>query len=320
MIRKTLLLISLLTLSSTGYAYKIGGSVYCDVNENNQIDGMDTPLAGVDVLMQQETPPNHLAMRTTSAAGTYLADLYVFEGLGHDAQGDWSVYLDGADVNGPVVQPPGGVHEYTLTLGGLEQALDADFLVDDPSCQEPEEPGLCWMTAGGVKFARSLTGDLPLAEKGPKDSFGGNVHPSCSSEPGNGGQWNHIAHSEKLHFLGTDIIVTECGNVPGIDPGSESPETGFNYIEFMGTGWVQGIQGNKLKRTAVTFEARIEDRNEPGNEQSSAGADIDQYRIIVRDGGGQVLLNVSDPDMTDGDDLITITGGNLQLHESSCDN
>jgi len=52
---------------------------------------------------------------------------------------------------------------------------------------------------------------------------------------------------------------------------------------------------------------------------AKAGAYIDRYFLRVFDGSGKTLL------LIDGDgnpatvDPITITGGNLQLHVSSCD-
>ena len=113
--------------------------------------------------------------------------------------------------------------------------------------------------------------------------------------------------------MGTDIEVIRCGNVDGIEPGSESPVTGYNFIEFQGVGWVQGIKGNKIGRVPVTFQARVEDRNEPGNERASDGEDIDRYWLRV-DGPDGVGFEVGTQD-----EPITITGGNLQLHESSCD-
>ena len=168
------------------------------------------------------------------------------------------------------------------------------------------------MTGGGVKFEQIV--DDFTAQHGPKDSLGGNVYPSCSEFPGNGGQWNHIAHSLKRHFQGTDIEVTRCGNVDGIEPGSESPVTPYNFIEYQGVGWVQGIHGNKIGRVAVTFQARVEDRNEPGNDSSATdGEDVDRYWLRVNGPPG-VGFEVGTQDTP-----ITITGGNLQLHATSCD-
>jgi len=64
----------------------------------------------------------------------------------------------------------------------------------------------------------------------------------------------------------------------------------------------------------------VEDRNEPGNEQSNtSGEDVDRYFLRVVDGDGNLVYLV---DM-DGDpatvDPVTITGGNFQLHNSSCE-
>lgn len=177
------------------------------------------------------------------------------------------------------------------------------------------------MTAGGVKFS-SVTG-TDVAEHGPKVNLGGNVFPSCSSEPGEGGQWNHVDHRNQLHFQGFSIDTVQCGNVPGIEPGSESPVTPFNYIEFAGTGRVRGIKGNKLSETDVSFFARVEDRNEPGNENASDGEDIDRYYIhVFSDAGnpfGTTLLLTDEDGVASTVDPVTITGGNLQLHATSCD-
>ena len=184
---------------------------------------------------------------------------------------------------------------------------------DSATC-EAEEVGQCWLTAGGVKFT-------PMIEKGPKDNVGGNVYPGCSPLAGDGGSWTHIDHQENLHFHGTDITVLECGNVPGIEPGSESPVTPYNYIEFEGTGTLKGIGGNKDEYpSTVCFFAHAEDRNEPGNEKAlgvDGGDDIDRYFMIVYDcDTDEELLRVDD-----GEGFPrTITGGNFQIHISSCDN
>jgi hypothetical protein len=223
---------------------------------------------------------------------------------------DTTTLADGASV----VLPASG--EYIIEFSDEPVWLVRDFLVDSPECREPVK--VCWMTAGGVKFEPVL--DAMAAQRGPKDSFGGNVNPSCSPEPGDGGQWNHVAHSLKLHFLGQSIRVVRCGNVDGIEPGSESPVTPYNYIEFEGEGRLSGIKGNKFPKTPVSFFARVEDRNEPGNEKSSAGENIDRYYLHVFEAGGAVTHILVDEDAdANSVDPITITGGNLQLHISSCD-
>jgi hypothetical protein len=185
------------------------------------------------------------------------------------------------------------------------------------------EEGLCWLTGGGVKF-EPLVGDrMAEYEKGPSDSIGGNVYPGCNPDSGDGGQWNHVAHKLKLHFQGWTIQVVECGNVPGIDPGSDSPKTPYNYIEFMGTGTLKGIHGNKLdpKVMDVAFYARCEDRNEPGSKGAKDGALVDRYYLHVYDPVTmETLLLIDEDGVPDPMDPVLITGGNLQLHISSCDN
>jgi len=197
-----------------------------------------------------------------------------------------------------------------------------------------EVPDACWMTGGGVKFER-VTGTWNAQcsnQGGPDDSVGGNVYPSCSAFPGNGGNWNHVGHSLKLHLLGQDQTVIRCGNVPGIPPGTGSPVCSVNFIEWTGTGIVQGVNGGKTPKTDVSYFGRVEDRNEPGNEKAllpDGGAKVDRYFLRVVDGSGKVLIlidaNGIDDDngngvFDEGDvDPLTITGGNFQIHCTSCD-
>lgn len=177
------------------------------------------------------------------------------------------------------------------------------------------------MTGGGVKFEPLVGGDL--AVHGPKDTLGGVVYPSCDSSPSKGGQWNHVAHSDKEHYQVFDINTVRCGNVDDHPPGSESPVTPFNFIEWEGMGRMNGIKGNKADFDDVHFFGRVEDRNEPGNEGAADGTDVDRYYLrawITGGGGEEIELFCVD---ADGDcstvDPMTITGGNLQLHYSSCE-
>jgi hypothetical protein len=298
-----------LTFLNVANAWHTEGYVYCDANQNGQLDATDTPLAGVRVIAR-------------NTAGT------VQESDVTDANGFYAIYLphvtdsyvqtlDAATLpaSSTFVIPSSG--QFTFTLDNQVAVLEnLNYLISSPVCQ-PSSEGACWLTAGGTKF-EALVG-THLAERGPDHSFGGNVFPSCDPDPGNGGSWNHIAHAYKLHFHGTDIHTVDCGNVPGIEPGSESPVTPFNYIEFQGFGTLKGIKGNKVDYGTVFFFARAEDRNEPGSRGAKAGVDIDRYFLHVFDANGNTLL------LVDGDgnpatiDPITITGGNLQLHVSSCD-
>jgi hypothetical protein len=296
----------------TAEAINNSGIVYCDTNQNGVIDDGDTPLANIRVTADSADGTFH-GEAITDNNGFYLIPLPGF--------GNYTFAIDTASIPNsasvigagyPVTALPGN-SPYTV-------ALDANFpttvyyLVDGAACAGVE----CWMTAGGVKFS-PVTG-TNVAQHGPQDSFGGNVYPGCNADNGNdGGQWNHVAHSQKLHFQGFQIEVTACGNVPGIPAGSTSPVTPVNFIEFRGTGRLKGIHGNKDDFGTVEFEARVEDRGEPGNEHGNHGPTLetDRYFLRVFNGGNTLLL-------VDGDqnpatkDPITITGGNLQLHFNPC--
>ena len=212
------------------------------------------------------------------------------------------------------------VVDFTPILDGGDGCRSFVEGIDFVLCEPP--PQLCWLTAGGVKFDR--TSDMWSAEcrpdRGPVDTVGGVAYPSCSPDPGNGGNWNHVGHSLNLHLLGQDIRVLRCGNIDGIDPGTESPVCAVNFIEFVGTGVVQGVHGNQIERTDVTFFVRAEDHNEPGNEQSAnSGEDIDRYFLRVEDGAGTVLILVDEDGDQDTVDPLTITGGNFKIHCTSCE-
>jgi len=295
----------------------LDGNVYCDANDDGSITiGTDLPLNGVGVNVSGD-----LGFAESVSTGEFFGiDGYYTLPLSPDVPQTYNVSLDAASIPGGagVIQPATGDYIFTGTAVG--QLFRRNFLVDASACTDEPELG-CWMTAGGVKFSNFTGGTV--AQHGPKVNLGGNVFPSCDPDPGNGGQWNHVDHQNQLHFQGFDIFTVECGNVPGIEEGSESPVTPFNYIEFAGTGRIQGIKGNKLSETDVSFFARVEDRNEPGNERASDGEDIDKYFIHVFSDAGDpfgttILLTDGDGDPTTVDP-ITITGGNLQLHSSSCD-
>jgi hypothetical protein len=184
----------------------------------------------------------------------------------------------------------------------------------------------CWLTGGGAKF--SPEAGIYVAERTPKVNFGGNVNPSCSPLPGDGGQWTHIDKGAKLFFQGQHIVVDDCGNISGIPPGSTSPVTPYNFIDFSGTGRLKSIAGNpnKVDMDGVCFVARAEDRNEPGSTGMRDGAGKDRYYIRVFQGvggdctnpGTTLLVLEANPGGTDRTDTVAITDGNLQLHISSC--
>ncbi|MBE0604005.1 MAG: hypothetical protein IH611_10345 [Deltaproteobacteria bacterium] len=224
--------------------------------------------------------------------------------------------IGGLPAGSAVIVPSGNTYSFDTTNAS---SIELNGLVSSSSCRA----GACWLTAGGVKFDPVL--GIRAAENGPRISFGGNTFPGCSPVAGDGGQWNFVDHGRKLHFQGWNIEEVTCGNVSGIPAGSTSPVTPYNYIDFRGVGTLKGIAGNKVMHDPVYFFVHAEDRNEPGNENAlSPGGGDSIDRLFMR-----VYTNPLDPPGTtlflvdvDGNsgtvDPITITGGNIQIHVSSC--
>ena len=287
----------------------IYGKVGCDIEkECHYVYAGGIAFPGVTINVK-DGGEQIIASGTTDSDGKYAILV--------DPSATYTVELDqnSLPAGASLLRPSSGSYVVDFQYDGARR----DFIVDDASCGDT---GACWMTAGGVKFEAIMGTDAAQhGSGGPKDSFGGNVNPSCSSEPGDGGNWNHVSHSEKLHLKGTTIEVVRCGNVVGIEPGSESPVTPFNFIEFKGTGTLSGIKGNKAPTVDIEFFARVEDHNEPGNDNAADGEDVDTYFLHAWDAATNETLLVVDVDGDPGSvNPVTITGGNLQLHFSSCEN
>ena len=304
---------------SPASAWHAEGCVYCDANVNGELDEGDIAWSGVGVNVENA----ELFSGTTDETGCFYIRL-------PDVDDDYTESLDRTTLpdDATILPDDTNNHSFTLTREPYESRFDTkDWLFDSAECQ-PEVEDQCWLTAGGVKF-NSIIGIMMAEHGGPKDNVGGNVNPGCAPVKGN---WNHMGHSEKLHFMGKDIVVTRCGNVPGIPSGSESPVTPFNFIEFEGPGTLsaKGGYNGPLKDSLpmeCSFVARVEDRNEPGNERAvdpDEGAKIDRYYLQVIC-NGEVALQFADISDNPADDgMVTeagkITGGNMQMHWKPCPN
>jgi len=245
----------------------------------------------------------------TDAGGAYLISL-------PSCDSSFTLIIDIGDLpaDATIASPAGGVANFTTSASDPSEVVD--FIVNSAVCT----PAACWFTGGGAKID-PLFG--PAAEKGKWISFGGNVYPGCNATSGDGGNWNHVDRLANLHFQGRTIEVTDCGNVtPPPPPGSTSPVTPFNYIEWRGVGTLKGIQGRKFNM-GVYFSARTEDRNEPGSKDSNAGSGVDRYYLhVYSDPGdpvGSTLLLVNGDPNPANVLPIEIDHGNFQLHVSSCD-
>ena len=318
--KKLFIVFSLLFISFLfivpAHAMHLTGYIICDVNNNGSFDpSVDTPLVNVTVTATGDD--GSVYTKNTDSTGYYSIDFpYKIQSYTLALSGP------GLPVDSIIVLP---VSPYSVTFSSAITSIEYNWLISSSTCRTVQT-GACWLTAGGVKFDSTL--GFKAAESGPKFSFGGNTFPGCSPTAGDGGQWNFVDHGLKIHFQGWQVDQVRCGNIGGDVPdGSTSPPTPFNYIEFQGWGTIKGISGNKGPfYDRYYFVARAEDRNEPGNEKAllpGGGALID--RLFLR-----VYTNTLDPiDSTTymiGTNVdssviglpVTITGGNIQIHISSC--
>jgi len=307
---KTFLMATALGLwASAATAHHIAGSVVCGDTTPA------TPLAGVAVTAQGTL---NTYTGSTAADGTFYIELPTLT--------DTYIVTITPPAGLTITSPASGQYSAPIFAGGVggpNSFDDAHFVLT--GCTPPP-PTDCWMTAGGVKFEPLVNEYLAEVNngKGPNDTWGGNVYPSCSQFPGNGGHWNHVSHRLKLHLNGQDQNVIECGNVPGTEPGTDSPVCDVNFIHWEGWGTISPISGGDTdKKVPVYYEAKVEDRAEPGNLHGAKDQpdDVDRYYIKVWYLNADLTVGAPVPGFEFGtyDSPIQITGGNLQIHCTSCD-
>jgi len=292
-------LCSLILASSllASHAWVKVGNVYCDSNTNGLIDAGDMPVQSVLVIVTNQSGTFSNASWTT-AAGLFVMNL-------PDAPDQFIDYIhpDTLPLGTTHVLPPFSLFSTTTN----QTTVTNNFLIQNPACicnntnPPPPTNSGCWLTGGGTISIGSGRGQ-------PTYSYGGVVNPGCSPTAAGGGNWNLVAHTAKLHFKGLEIQVLNCGNVPGYPPGSSSPRSPNNFIEFQGVGTLKGISGNKANHGIVYFFGHAEDLGEPGK-------GVDRLYLRVYDSAGNTLLLISgDAAHPLNVSPVTVSTGNLQIH------
>src|SRR5436190_6809924 len=169
-----------------------------------------------------------------------------------------------------------------------------EFDLGGSFCSVAPPPGPCWLTGGGT---------IDKTKNVPNYSFGGVVYPGCSAKAADGGNWNVVDHYTGLHFQGQHIIVDGCSGVP-----TKSPKVTVNVIDFHGDGIVNSNGGDGSDTVPVTFEGRAVD-----NAESGGGSDMLYLKVMI---GSTVVMQIG----TSAEAPVTITTGNLQIHQTSCSN
>jgi hypothetical protein len=169
-----------------------------------------------------------------------------------------------------------------------------EFDLSGAFCSTPPPPGPCWLTGGGT---------VDKTKNVPNYSFGGVVYPGCSPKAADGGNWNVVDHYTGLHFQGQHIVVDSCSGVP-----TRSPKVTVNVIDFHGDGIVDSNGGDGSDQAPVTFVGRAID-----NSESGGGSDMLYLQVLLN---GTVVLQIG----TSAANPATISTGNLQIHQTSCNN
>ena len=116
-------LLAATTASATG----VTGTVYCDANQNQEIDGTDSILVSVDVIV--ESPETGAFSDLTNFQGIYFIDLPNTVPVTYDQTLDPATLPDDGVIVGPAVQ--------TFELTQAVPAAFIDWLVDAPICRAP---------------------------------------------------------------------------------------------------------------------------------------------------------------------------------------
>jgi hypothetical protein len=274
--KEKLVVTGLLALSLSAFnvmAWSVSGVVACP-NGNS--------ACGINVCI------NGVGCATTSGNGAYTLEL-------PDTPATYTICVDTSTL--PAGTTVSGCQNFSVD--DINQFATADFTLDGSICTPPPSTGPCWLTGGGTVF--KVKGKPPF-------SFGGVVNPGCSPTAAGGGNWNVVDHAQGIHFKGEDITVVDCTGVP-----TRSPKVTVNIIDFVGTGIIQGVEGNKLPKTPVCFTAEAIDNSEPGHGK-------DQLYVRVYDCNSGATLMLISADRANPLDVApaTISTGNLQIHQSGC--
>ena len=287
--------VSLLVLAgsvATSNAWQTSGHVFCDANQNGQIDSGDVPVPGVLVIVTNTSGTFSNGDFTTTDGGFVLAlpavpDSYV-------------EYLHPLTLpsDATVVIPAGGVYAFTLN-GDPNTNFVGDFLISSSNCASvtpppPPTTNGCCLTGGG---------SICAGQGQPQITFSGKAIPACGCASGDSGSWDVVSCGLRLHFQGEVLEIVNCGVT----------ESGCKFIEFQGAGTLKGTGDNKANCGLVYFFVRAEDCGGCGSP-----ADRLYFRAYAADGTTLLLIS--------GDTAnplnvvpITLSGGDLQIGTSCCD-
>src|SRR5437588_4472798 len=130
-------------------AWSAAGYVFCDANQNEQLDAGDTPLTGVFVVVTNTSGTFSNGTFTATPDGSFVMDLPA-------APDSYVLYAHPLTLpsDAIAIMPAGGA--YTFTLDGVTTNFLGSFLIASASCTNtpppppPPQTNSCCLKACGV--------------------------------------------------------------------------------------------------------------------------------------------------------------------------
>jgi hypothetical protein len=294
----------LLLTIDTAHAWIARGHVYCDANQNREVDLLDLALGNVVVDIVSTTGP-------FTASDTTLPDTGRFYFSMPDAPDSYRETLDGTTLpaDAAFIIPPTNEHLFALTAADTTDYQD--WLIDSDTCTGETGGEGCRVTGGGNDTAGIDPAggwDETLAEGNSRQgngfnryTFGGQAGANTGAQPQPKGEWTHhqqsgpdgsfVFHAGTASApTGTEIDRIICSDEGYCSPARPAPD---KQIDFAGVGTFKNIKNPSAPLANVIegetyhwFEVHIEDLGEPGAEPKLTGKGNPKNIICPNGGSG----------------------------------
>jgi hypothetical protein len=294
-----------LTTVTTAGAALVSGVVRCDADHNLTNDIGDAGIAGVLVVVTNQTG-TFFNSAFTAANGSFSLQIPNFDPLAEISDPLSQLYVETLHA---VTLPPAAVILFPPAITNLSPtpAWYINFAPDLTNLVYVSAAGISpngnWLVSGAgcPSGACELSGSgiIRGGSRRPEHSFHGSISSTVLPDGTRRGDWTDLAHQSKLHFQSTVVQTVNCMGSPA------------RAIEFSGLGTLKGIDGNKARYNQVHFTLRAEDHGRPGHSG-------DGYYLRVYTSDGNTLLLVSG-DAANPLDIVTvpISAGNLTVGGSN---
>lgn len=274
-----------ISIPTVARAAIVTGSIFCDANHDGVLDNGDIAVAGITVVITNETG-SFSNGAVTAGDGSFNIRIPDFSALleVHDPLAQ--IYIETV---GPATLPAGSTILLPLPLAsmtngtplylinfaadftnlvftsGTGDSSTGDWLINDPECGV--SAGTC-KVLGSARIAGGGRGDHSTADH----EFGGMI---VSGSPPLG-KWKDVSHNLRLIFESTSVQSVICGN---------------GTIDFSGSGTLKGTGPMNHAESEVSFTAHVENPTlQPKNKRA-----IGYYlRVFAADGTTLELVS-TDP-------------------------